>query len=266
MAILKPSREEELLHAKRNCLRQDNNGYWFNFTLGKSNVKGVEAWQEQDRPVPVITGKAIQLMQRLGDGLAQILGADSKASDNLFYLPKFEGLGALTADGGLLNNYLDHFCDFVNLPPNSEGGRWYVRIHEMRKWFLLLLFWSGRFDVLDAARWIAGHTDAAHIYAYIEQEFPGVSLPQIEAEYSEDRLRRLEKGDSGKDDGVNALYESVLKHFNVESLTMIPESEWTAYVRALRESDTFHLEPHSIRDEGGAVVGINVSFVMRPVA
>lgn len=266
MAILKPSREEELLHAKRNCLRRDSNGYWFNFNLGKSNVKGAEAWREEDRPVPVITAKAIQLMQLLGDGLAQILGSDSKASDNLFYLPKFEGLGALVADHRLLNIHLDRFCDFVNLPPNSEGERWYVRVHEMRKWFLLLLFWSGRFDVLDAARWIAGHTDADHIYAYIEMEFPGESLPQIEAEYSEERLRRLERGDSRNDDGINALYEAVLKHFNVESLTMIPESEWTGYVRALRESDTFHLEPHSIRDKDGAVVGINVSFIMRPIA
>ena len=266
MAILKPSREEELTHLKRNCIRHDDNGYWLNYKLGKSNLKGVEAWQEVDRPIPVISAKAIKILQRLGDGLSQVLGGDSKASDNLFYLPRLEGLGALNADSNLLNIHLNLFCDFVDLPPDTEGRRWYVRIHEMRKWFLLLLFWSGRFDVLDAARWMAGHTDAAHIYAYIEKEFPGESLPQIEAEYSEERLRRLEKGQSGIEDGSNVLYEAVLKHFNVEFLAMIPESEWAGYVRALRESDTFHLEPHSIRDEDGAVVGINVSFVMRQVA
>ncbi|SMF13783.1 hypothetical protein [Pseudogulbenkiania subflava] len=263
MAILKPSREEELTHLKRNCLRQDDNGYWLNFQLGKSNVKGVEAWQEADRPVPVITARAIQLLQRLGAGLCDIFGGTTKHADNLFYLPTMAGNSALSADSKLLNTHLDDFCDFVGLPPDSEGRRWYVRIHEMRKWFLLLLFWSGRFDVLDAARWIAGHTDAAHIYAYIEKEFPGESLPQIEAQYSEERLRRLEKGQSGVEDGANALYETVLKHFNVNSLTMIPDTEWTGYVRALREAGTFHLEPHSIRDEDGVVVGINVSFVMR---
>jgi hypothetical protein len=63
----------------------------------------------------------------------------------------------------------------------------------MRKWFLLLLFWAGRFDVLDAARWIAGHVHADHTYAYIEQNFPGEELPAIEAEYSIDRLRRLDQ-------------------------------------------------------------------------
>jgi len=263
MAILKPSREEELTHVKRHCLRHDDNGYWFNFNLGKSNVKGVEAWQEADRPIPVIAAKAIQLLQRLGDGLSQILGGDRKSVDNLFYMPRFAGLGALSASNELLNKHLDLFCDFIGLPPDSEGRGWYVRIHEMRKWFLLLLFWSGRFDVLDAARWIAGHTNAAHIYAYIEKEFPGEELPQIEAQYSEERLRRLKQGDSGKEDGANALYEAVLRHFNVESLNMVPEAEWTGYVRALRETDKFHLEPHSIKDEDGSVVGINVSFVMR---
>lgn len=266
MAILKPSREEELSHLKRHCLRQDSNGYWLNFNLGKSNLKGVEAWQEADRPIPVITARAIQLLQRLGAGLCHIFGGTRNHADNLFYLPRMDGQGILNTDKNLLNHHLDDFCDFVGLPPDSEGRRWYVRIHEMRKWFLLLLFWSGRFDVLDAARWIAGHTDAAHIYAYIEKEFPGESLPQIEAQYSEDRLRRLTQGQSGDEDGASTLYEKVLEHFNVDSLTMVPEAEWTEYVHTLREADKFHLEPHSIRDEDGSVVGINVSFVIRDLS
>lgn len=268
MALLKPSREEELTHLKRNCLREDSGGYWINFNLGKSNAG--EAWQDEDRPIPVIAAKAIHLLQRLGGELATIFAEDRKVGDNLFYLPKAQGFGALAANNTLLNYHLDIFCDFVGLPPDGEGRRWYVRIHEMRKWFLLLLFWSGRFDVLDAARWIAGHTDAAHIYAYIEKEFPGEELPQIEAEYSIDRVYRREQqrkrgqGAAGNEDGVDVLYEAVLRHFNVESLTMVPEPEWTGYVLSLRKDERFHLEPHSIFGENGRdVVGINVSFVMR---
>jgi len=270
MALLKPSREEELTHLKRNCVRDYAGGHWINFNLGKSNAG--EAWQDEDRPIPVIAAKAIYLLQRLGEGLSTLLAEDRKVGDNLFYLPKAEGKGALAATGGLLNSQLDVFCDFVGLPPDSEGRRWYVRIHEMRKWFLLLLFWSGRFDVLDAARWIAGQTDAEHIYAYIEKEFPGEELPQIEAEYSIDRVYRRDqerkrgKGDAGNEDGIDALYEAVLRHFNVESLTMIPEPEWTGYVQSLRKEEKFRLEPHSIFGENGRdVVGINVSFVMRQV-
>lgn len=270
MALLKPSREDELTHLKRNCVREYAGGYWINFNLGKSNAG--EAWQDEDRPIPVIAAKAIHLLQHLGNGLSTLLVEDRKVGDNLFYLPRAEMMGALAANSFLLNNHLATFCDFVGLPPDSEGRRWYVRIHEMRKWFLLLLFWSGRFDVLDAARWIAGHTDAQHIYAYIEKEFPGEELPQIEAEYSIDRVcrrdleRKRSKGDAGNEDGVDALYEAVLRRFNVEFLTMVPEPEWTGYVQSLRKDEKFRLEPHSIFGENGRdVVGINVSFVMRQV-
>jgi len=212
------------------------------------------------------------MLQRLGADLSTLFAEDRKVGDNLFYIPKAKGFGALAATNTLLNNLLDIFCDYVGLPPDNEGRRWYVRIHEMRKWFLLLLFWSGRFDVLDAARWIAGHTDAKHVYAYIEKEFPGEELPQIEAEYSIDRVYRREqerkrgKGDAGNEDGVDALYEAVLRHFNVEFLTMVPELEWTGYVLSLRKNEKFRLEPHSIFGENGRdVVGINVSFVMHQV-
>lgn len=268
MVLLKPSREDEITHLKRNCLREYAGGYWINFHLGKSNTG--EAWLDEDRPIPVISAKAIHLLQRLGGSLSTLFAEGKKIGGNLFYLPKAQGIGALSASSELLNEHLDIFCDYVGLPPDDEGRRWYVRTHEMRKWFLLLLFWSGRFDVLDAARWIAGHTDAEHIYAYIEKEFPGEELPRLEAEYSIDRMyRRDQERKRGEDnaeneDSVDVLYEAVLQHFNVESLTMIPESEWSGYVLSLREEEKFRLEPHSIFGENGRdIVGINVSFVMR---
>ncbi|WP_233884815.1 hypothetical protein [Paraburkholderia flagellata] len=266
MAILKPSRESELTHLKRDCLRLGSDGYNLRFTLGKSNSG--EAYQETTRPIPVIAAKAIQLLQKLGQGLVDTYRDTQKISSNLFYLPQQRGLGALTADNGLLNEHIDIFCDYVALAPDHLGRRWYLRIHEMRKWFLLLLFWSGKFDVLDAARWIAGHADAAHIYAYIEKEFPGEELPKLEAGYAIDRLRVLEStatSRTGSEPGIHALYEKVLQHFSVQSLSFVPESEWTGYVLALRQTEGFILEPHSVYARGRSkqVVGINVSFVLR---
>jgi hypothetical protein len=271
IALLKPSREEELLLLDRNCLRHYAGGYWLNFDLGKSNVNGVEAWQELDRPIPVVSARAVELLQQLGTGLLGKFGNERKFSNNLFFLPKANGFGPVTPHKDLLPDHLDIFCDYVGLPPDEEGRRWYVRVHEMRKWFLLLLFWSGRFDVLDAARWIAGHTDAQHVYAYIEREFPGEELPNIEAQYAIDRIYKLDTlraraaVESDLDaDGSKALYERVLQHFNVETLSMVPESDWMAYVLSMREADLFHLEPHSIFGAGkDEIVGINVSFVLR---
>ena len=269
IAIMKPSRENELTHLKRDCLRHRSDGYHIKFTLGKSNSG--EAYQDITRPIPIISAKAVQLLQKLGQGLVDLFGDNRKISDNLFYLPKQREWGALVANTALLNNHLDAFCDYVGTVPDHLGRRWYLRIHEMRKWFLLLLFWSGRYDVLDAARWIAGHGDARHIYAYIEREFPGEELPKLEAEYAVDRLRALESAATKraeKEPGLHALYETILRHFKVQSLSLVPESEWTSYVAALRQTEGFSMEPHTIYANGknSEIIGINVSFVLRETA
>jgi hypothetical protein len=267
MSMLKPSRLEELTHLKRDCLRQYDDGYWINYSVGKSNSN--DAWQDTDRPIPLIAGKAIHLLQRLGENLSAHFAEDRKIGDNLFYLPNQEGTGALSATAQLLCMHLDIFCDFSGLPPDVRGCRWYVRIHEMRKWFLLLLFWSGKFDVLDAARWIAGHTNAEHVYAYITSGLPGEELPELESEFAIDRIYRHEQdrkrghGEVNNKDGIDALYKVVLAHFNVDSLTTVPTSEWNDYVQSLRKNEKFHLEPHSIFAENGRdIIGLNVSFVL----
>jgi hypothetical protein len=269
IALLKPSREAELTHLTRECLTRRHDGYYLRFDLGKSNAG--EAYQTRDKPIPVITAQAIRLLQRLGETLSKAFGETRKRKDSLFYLP-CACLGiAINPNPKMLSNSLDRFCDYVGLPPDTEGRRWYVRVHEMRKWFLLLLFWAGRFDVLDAVRWIAGHVDVAHTYAYIEEQFPGEELPGIEAEYSIDRLRRWDRAKRETDSaacpadepGLDALYDRVRRHFNAASLVMIPEPQWTDYVTALRAEGGFSLYPQSIYGEDGEhKVGLQVSFVL----
>lgn len=267
IAMMKPSRDEELIHLKRNCLRHNREGYYLHFSLGKSNVG--EAYQSLDKPIPVIAATAIKLLQKLGSGLVVMFGDEKKISNNLFYLPKLLGKGARKADAYLLNIHIDMFCDYVSIPPDNLGRRWYIRIHEMRKWFLLLLFWSGRFDVLDAARWIAWHSDITHIYAYIEREFPGQELPALEAEYAVERLRALESSVSDEaqcEQGLCKLYELVLSRFRATSLSMVPDSDWIDYISSLRKAGGFTLEPHSVFGvDGTEIVGLNVSFVLREI-
>lgn len=262
MAILKPSRRSELHHIPRECLVEGADGFYLRFELGKSNVG--EAYQLRDKPIPYISAQAVKLLQRLGTGLVNVFDEKRKIRERLFYLP--DSSGFRKPDRCSLHRLRDAlfaFCDFVALPPDELGRRWYVRIHEMRKWFLLLLFWSGRFDVLDAVRWIAGHTDVGHTWAYLEANFPGEELPALEAEYAVDRIRRLEEGLRPGDGelGLQTLYEKVCEHFAVGSLAMVPEGEWAAYVAALRSSEAFHLEPHTIYGHGDReVVGLCVSF------
>lgn len=252
IGLLKPSRESEVAHLHRQCLIGEG-PYWLDSELAKRVVREYRA-STGGKPIPTITARAIQQMQRLGSRLVVLFNeSDSYKRDQLFYLPAFNTFGRGTVpNNSELNFHLDIFCDYVGLPPDELGRRWYIRIHEMRKFFLLFMFWAGRYDVLDAAREIAGHVDVQHLYAYIEREF-GAELPKLEGEYAADRLRQYDQTRISYEGeiGLNELYERVLTHFGVEQLELIPERTWNSYVQELRNQDAFHLEPYTIRDQHG---------------
>lgn len=265
IAMLKPSREEEIWSLNRNCVvkHQSGNGesWWLKFDLGKSGSIGIN--QETQKPIPSFTAKAIGLLQRLGEGLRQIYSDDSTyATEDLFYLPASSF--TKPADKGFKRrgNYcLNRFCDYINLPTDQYERRWYVRIHEMRKWFLLMMFWHCRYGVLDAVRWIAGHTDAKHTYAYIEANFSGEELPKLEAQCVDEKLIELERGNIKEgDSNLVALYDSVCKHFGVNKIEGIRGIDFIEYLEDLREDEIYHVEPYSILSENGQeVVGIEIA-------
>jgi hypothetical protein len=252
LAMLKPSRSSELANVRRDCLLGDG-PYWFESDLAKRTVKEYRA-QTGGKPIPDIAARAIRQLQRFGEGLAQIFDEqDEFLRSRLFYLPNREFGRPKATHDAILNHYLDRFCDYVGLTPDVLGRRWYVRVHEMRKWFLLLLVWCGRFNVLDAARWIAGHVNLEHLKAYIEREDPHESLSEIEGLYAIDRLRAYEKSgfSLGEEDGLNELYEKVLLQFGVAQLELIPSRSWENYVRQLHADGEFSIELFTISAAAG---------------
>ena len=263
--MFKPSRDSEVTRYKRNCLVGEG-PYWLDGKIAKTGVR-----EHRDssggKPIPSIAARGVRQLQILGDALVSLHNEENPVqAERLFYLPRRGiGVGAVAVTNAGLDRYIDAFCDYVNMPLDSLGRRWYLRIHEMRKWFLLLLFWSGRYDVLDAARDIAGHGDISDLYAYVEREFSSDDFYRLEAEYSIDRLRDYDftKDSHPEEQGLVELYNLVLNEFNVEELELVPERTWQSYVTALRQEDAFHLEPHSVSDENGNS-RICISFRARP--
>ena len=253
IGMFKPSRASEVSSLPRGCLIGEG-PYWLDSIIAKKGV-GEHSVMSGGRPIPTITARGIQQMQRFGDNMKRLFDEkDPVLMNRLFYLPRGEGArkGYSPHFQGL-TGYLDSFCDFVDLPLDSLGRRWYLRVHEMRKWFLLLMFWSGRFDVLDAVRDMAGHDAIEDLYAYIEREVSESDLGELEADYSIDRLRELDREREVLDGetGLEEMYRRVLDRFSVESLEMVSARSWENYVRTLRKSGEFHLEPYSIIDDSG---------------
>ena len=255
LGVLKPIRESELRNLRRDCvLFVEGDGYWASHDLRKKNVGDVRP--EAARPIPRIAARAILLLRRLSDGLKTILGVtDAVLRDSLFALPLFGPYEAeinKILEGEDLNNILDAFCDYVAIDPDTHGRRWYLRVHEMRKSFLIVFFWTYRYASLDAARWMAGHADAVQIYAYIEANFPGQELPGLEAEYTSRVLRDYQDtGDPRETESVEELHQQVCHHFNVTDLSWLEEDTLREWLEHQFETRAFEIRPYSIRSDDG---------------
>lgn len=260
VTMVKPMRESEFRALKRECISyEEGDGYWLSHELRKKNIEDVRPLGA--RPIPTIAATAIKLLRRLTDGIKDIIGTDDPwLLNSLVTLPTFgryeASVSVLTAVQ--LNMLLDAFCDYVGLPPDEQGRRWYLRVHEMRKSFLLTFFWTYRYASLDAARWIAGHGDASHLYVYIQANFPGEELPSLEAEYASQVLR--EYGQSRTSAGtrdIDVLYRAVCDHFSVKDVSWIDETTLRDWLELQFESRQFEIVPYSMRTpDGGSVTEI----------
>lgn len=257
VAMTKPMRESEFRSIKTDCLTLlEGDGYWLSQDVRKKNIGDIRPVDA--RPIPVIAARAIQLLRRLTDGLKKILGVtDQWLLDSLVTLPKFGRYEAKISEvmsPVQLGEILDTFCDYVALPPDSTGRRWYLRIHEMRKSFLITYFWTYRYANLDAARWMAGHNDASHLYAYIHANFPGEELPGLEAEYAAQVLRDYEQSGVTKETRhVADLYQAVCQHFSVRDVSWIDEGMLRDWLELQFESKEFQIVPYSIRSPDGGI-------------
>ena len=84
------------------------------------------------------------------------------------------------------NDALDIACDYFQSPTVVLMGgvrhRYYIRQHQLRRFFAMSFFWSSGFDGLDTLRYALGHSDVEHIYRYITETTPGKILQSIKVE------------------------------------------------------------------------------------
>lgn len=259
-AIVKPIRESEFRSLKRKCVHfVKGDGYWLSQDFRKKNIGDVRPVDA--RPIPTFAANSLLLLRRLTDGLKSIIGVkDPWLNESLLTLPSFgryeaEITRVVTAQQ--LNTFLDAFCDHVAFPLQENSYRWYLRVHEMRKSFLITFFWMYRYASLDAARWIAGHGDASHLYAYIQANFPGNELPSLEAEYASQVLRDYQQnGSNGGVTDIEQLHRAVCRNFAVRDVSWIDHDTLKDWLELQFESGEFEIAPYSIVNPDGGVTTV----------
>ncbi|MEB0123965.1 hypothetical protein QN391_25265 [Pseudomonas sp. CCI1.2] len=222
IAIMKPIRDTELAGLLRSCLDPEptDGGAFLTHENNKSGSMGLN--DKIRRPIPFVSAHAIQLLQRLGTRLVKFYGDTSPHASELFYFPSTRALGK--PSGNRMRHRIDKcikaFCDQINMPIDKYGRRWYVRIHELRKFFILSMHQHEQYYTDEALRYQAGHTNRDHLDDYLSGDIPRDEICHYEAECIDEKLISLELGKILREDnaGLTALYDHIRKHFGVVSI------------------------------------------------
>ncbi|MCX7553726.1 hypothetical protein OS175_07535 [Marinicella sp. S1101] len=234
ISALKPIRVNELCSLKYDCLHfKKNDGYWLKQNILKSGINGQT--QEDFKPIPVLAAKAIKVLQHF-NRIAKRYGTYDQGEEEFLLFTTKIGKSMEVANIShfdAVRRAITIFSDYFEMPKDEYGRRWYINIHEFRKSFLLTYFWTFKFSGLDSARWIAGHTHSDHIFNYIEANFVGEEMVEVEAEYAYQQLRLFNRDNSLSDiQNIEELNDDVCRHFNVKVVSELSSDElldWISY-------------------------------------
>ncbi|MEA1079186.1 hypothetical protein [Marinobacter qingdaonensis] len=268
ISTLKPLRIDELLELKYNCLSLKNrDGYWLEQTIAKSSNQDQRV--QRNFPIPALAARAIIYLQLLND-LSRKFTANGKTSESKYLFFKIAHLfvhkeknhaSIINADS--IKDCLIAFCDYIEVPLDAYGRRWYVNIHELRKSFLLTFFWTYKHSSLDACRWIAGHSDPEHVLAYIQANIPGEEMVEVEAQYAQQQLRLFSTNQKLTElENLEKLNGDVCQHFNVKSVSMLDEIDLNDWLEFAISSGRYKIVAYDIGDEAsnfGARVAIEIN-------
>jgi len=263
IASMKPIRVNELTSLKYDCLYfKDNDGFWLMQDIEKSGIRGI--LPEDAKPIPRVAARAIVLLQEMNKHARKHVPSKKEEQYLLYGIHYgFDWTSASIADHEFIRSRLSYFCDHIEVPLDEYGRRWYVNTHELRKSFLLNFFWTFKFSSLDSARWMAGHTNPDHIFEYIQDNFEGQEMVEVESEYAYQQLRLFKDGNNLSDiSNIEDVYDEVCNQFKVNSISEIKEDELKQWLEIQIESGHFEVTVFGIEnvDEGLKVdIAIKIS-------
>ncbi|MDD1963742.1 hypothetical protein NPS29_00255 [Pseudomonas putida] len=267
IGMCKPVREGELHRLKLDCLgwEFEGGGAELIHRQGKSGV--LDQRYIIRRPIPSLVARAIQLLQVLSAKLRKIYDDENGViSDHLFYIPH-RGISSPTGKvlGETLNSAIDTFCLLLNLPRDLDGQRWKIRVHEMRKFFLLVMYKHHDGELRRTLGYAAGHLDEEHIDAYTSFSHDDPESVKYESQCISDMLISLECGNRPTQghDGLHALYNHVREYFNVQTIRSLGHESFIKFLSMLQRSGAYHSTVYTVEISGPDGVLTTLDFAIK---
>jgi len=186
------------------------------------------------RPIPPIAVKLIELIEEFHKGLKTIgLGSEKIP---LFSYPDVRTGKPVIMVSRLFNASIDIFCDYIQTALNEKGERYYIRQHQLRRFFAMMFFWGNSFGGIESLRWFLGHTDIEHVYHYITESTPGYMLRATKAHFGSEVLRTNPNQEP-------ELADITEKHFGTRDFSVLTSEELDDYIEDLLTEGKVKIEP-----------------------
>jgi hypothetical protein len=224
------------------------------FCNRKSGIAG--KLDKDARPIPQIAVKLVKMLQRLQDQL--IKHRIICKHTYLFSYPNRTGM-ALVGKGSSVNyNCIDIFCDYFENQINDSGRRYYIRQHQLRRFFAMLFFWGSSYGGLDTLRWFLCHTDVEDVYHYITESTPGSVLRSVKANFAvESVIAQFEE--------AQQLSDLLELRFGTRIFSVLDSHELDEYVEELIEEGIVEIEPEFFDTPAGQSYRVLIKVVPKGV-
>lgn len=229
------------LHAAK-CL--DTTEQWLIFENRKSTYRLFGTRQIEARPIEPIAVQMIKNLVRLQKILKR-LGYSNELKE-VFCSPSIHGgLSLANVTSHTYNQNLDFFCDYFETETNEEGKRYYIRQHQLRRFFAMLFFYSSSFGGLETLQWMLGHTDVKHVWQYITESLDGATLKGAKTQYVAESLIN---GDIQSFENLAALMKF---RYGTEDFSIVDADELEDHLSELLDEGTITIEPEFFEDDDG---------------
>lgn len=267
-----------------------NTDYLLEFNVKKTGFGGKhEANAQAKRPIPRSIALIIWKLEKFNSEIIASKAKNSKLS--LFNNLDHAEMRLSSPNSPSFNKHNDAACDYFETPlvafEYGEMRRYYVRQHQLRRFFALIFFWSKGHNGLETLRYMLAHSDVEHLYHYITENDSGTVLKGVKATYLVDSLKRNQL------ENIDELRKLIARNYGLkwvgvgidspsklnmdygdEDFETVPtiekireESKWESVILDLLENDIINLEPDffTIERDGEVIHDFHLTLKIKEV-
>ncbi|GLO51026.1 integrase [Pseudomonas putida] len=220
---------------------------WLRFQLRKSSRGMMGKRKSIMRPIEPIAAEMIENLEEYHRTIIETGFAEEGLT--LFTSPALTAGGMLSSGVSVYLRNLDLFCDYFETDL-CDGKRYYLRQHQLRRFFAMLFFHCAQSGDESTIRWMLGHIDLEHLWHYINENIDGTILAGAKAYHL--ALQIYTKGEEGFTELMDLVHETYGTYTYVKGDAAKLETR----IEQLVNSGLVEAEPEFILQSGGVKVNI----------